>query len=51
MVRVLTQGPGFVLSTEGKAQSGAAPGQALLLRLSGGQTISAVAQPDGTAQK
>lgn len=50
-VKVQVLGPGFVLGTEGKAQTPAIAGQPLQLRLASGQLISAVAQPDGTAQK
>ena len=50
-VRVLTLGPGFTLSAEGKAQAAAAPGQAVAVRMPGGQVISAVARADGSAEK
>jgi flagellar basal body P-ring formation protein FlgA len=51
MVKVTTVGPGFVLSAEGKAQAHAAPGQALPIRMPGGQVITAVARSDGSAEK
>lgn len=50
VVRVVTEGPGYRLSTEGKAQASAAPGQALRLRLANGQAVTAVARPDGSAE-
>lgn len=50
-VKVITQGEGFALTTEGRAQTQAAAGQKVAVRLSSGQLISAVARPDGTAEK
>jgi flagella basal body P-ring formation protein FlgA len=51
LVKVTTVGPGFVLSAEGKAQTHAAVGQAVPIRMPGGQVITAVARADGTAEK
>ncbi len=50
-VRLSLLGDGFVLATEGRAQGPAAAGQSLQLRLAGGRLVSAVARPDGTAEK
>lgn len=50
MVKVITRGPGFRVSTEGKALANAGAGEAVSVRTPSGQVISGVAQPDGAVE-
>ncbi|MEY4592252.1 MAG: flagellar basal body P-ring formation protein FlgA [Pseudomonadota bacterium] len=47
-VRLITGGPGFTASTEGKALNNAAEGQVVQVRTSSGTTVSGIAQHDGS---
>lgn len=49
-VRVISKGPGFAVSSEGKAMNNAAEGQVAQIRLSSGQTISGIARNDGSVE-
>lgn len=49
-VRVISKGPGFAVSSEGKAINNAASGQVAQVRLNSGQTISGIAKMDGTVE-
>lgn len=50
IVKTLTRGPGFTVSSEGKALNNAAAGQVVQVRTSGGQTISGIARPGGVVE-
>ncbi|HXE37056.1 MAG TPA: flagellar basal body P-ring formation chaperone FlgA [Azonexus sp.] len=49
-VRVISKGPGFSVSGEGKAMNNAAEGQVAQIRLNSGQTVSGVARADGSVE-
>lgn len=49
-VSVLSRGPGFQVSAKGTAITAASAGQLLRIRMDNGQTISGVAQENGTVQ-
>ena len=49
-VRLVSQGPGFRVSAEGKAIANAAVGQLAQVRTTNGQTVSGIAQADGTVR-
>lgn len=49
-VRVISQGPGFAVSSEGKAINNAAEGQVAQIRMNSGQTVSGVARADGSVE-
>jgi flagella basal body P-ring formation protein FlgA len=49
-VRVVSAGPGFAVSSEGKAMNNAAEGQVAQVRMISGQTISGVARGDGSVE-
>jgi len=49
-VRVISKGPGFAVSGEGKALNNAAVGQIAQIRMSSGQTVSGAAQADGSVE-
>ena len=49
-VRLVSQGPGFRVSAEGKALANAAVGQLAQIRTSTGQTVSGIAKADGTVE-
>lgn len=49
-VRVISTGPGFAVSSEGKAMNNAAEGQLAQIRMSSGQTVSGVAKADGSIE-
>ena len=49
-VKLVSQGPGFRVSADGKALANAAVGQLAQVRTSSGQTVSGVAKPDGTVE-
>ncbi len=49
-VRVISAGPGFAVTAEGKAMNNAAEGQVAQIRMSSGQTISGVARADGSVE-
>ncbi|MBK9446485.1 MAG: flagellar basal body P-ring formation protein FlgA [Betaproteobacteria bacterium] len=46
-VRLISKGPGFAVSNEGKALNNASEGQMARARTSGGQTVSGIARPGG----
>lgn len=46
-VRLISQGPGFAVSNEGRALSNAAEGQVAQARTASGQVISGIARPGG----
>lgn len=50
-IKVLTQGPGFVVSTEGKAMTNAAVGARIQVKIQNGQLISGVVGADGTVER
>lgn len=47
-VRVISAGPGFAVTAEGKALNNAAEGQLAQIKMSSGQTVSGIAKADGT---
>jgi len=49
-VRVISKGTGFAVSSEGKAINNASEGQVVQVRLGSGQTLSGVAQADGSVE-
>ncbi len=49
-VRVISKGPGFAVSSEGKAINNAAAGQIAQIRMNTGQTVSGIAQADGSVE-
>jgi len=49
-VRLIARGPGFSVTSEGKAVNSAAVGQVIQVRVPTGQVVSGVIQPDGTAE-
>ncbi len=50
-VKVVTQGAGFVVSTEGKAMTNAAAGAVVWVKMQGGQLLSGIVHPDGTVER
>jgi len=50
-IRLRTRGPGFTVSTEGKAMSSAAVGALVQVRTAGGQLLSGIALADGTVER
>jgi flagella basal body P-ring formation protein FlgA len=49
-VRLVSRGSGFAVSAEGKAVNNAAEGQMVQIRMSSGQTLSGIAQADGSVE-
>lgn len=49
-VRVISKGNGFLASAEGKAITNAVTGQIVQVRMPSGQTVSGVAQADGSVE-
>jgi len=49
-VRLVSVGPGFRVSAEGKAIANAAPGQLAQVRTGSGQTVSGIAKADGSVE-
>ena len=49
-VKVVTSGPGFRVSAEGRALVNATPGQVAQVRSASGQTVSGTARADGTVE-
>lgn len=49
-VRVVSQGTGFAVAAEGKALNNAAAGQLAQIRMPSGQTVSGIAQADGSVE-
>lgn len=49
-VRIISAGPGFAVSSEGKAMNNAAEGQIAQIRMASGQTVSGVAKADGSVE-
>jgi len=49
-VRVISKGPGFAVTGEGKAINNAAEGQTAQVRMNSGQTVSGIAQADGRVE-
>ena len=49
-VKLVSQGPGFRVSADGKALGNAAVGQLAQVRTASGQTVSGIAKPDGTVE-
>ncbi len=49
-VNVVSKGTGFTVSAEGKALNNAAEGQLAQIRMSSGQTLTGVAQADGSVE-
>jgi flagella basal body P-ring formation protein FlgA len=50
-VKVVTQGTGFVISTEGKAMTNAAVGAIVQVKMQGGQLLSGIVRPDGMVER
>jgi flagella basal body P-ring formation protein FlgA len=50
IVKLVAQGNGFQVSSEGKALANASAGQAVSVRLPSGQVINGTAKPDGTVE-
>lgn len=51
MVKVVTQGAGFLVSTVGKAMTNSAAGQMVQVKMQGGQLLSGIVRPDGTVER
>jgi flagella basal body P-ring formation protein FlgA len=49
-VRLVSQGPGFRVTADGRALANAAVGQLAQVRTAGGQTVSGIARSDGTVE-
>lgn len=49
-VQVTSAGPGFQVSSEGRALGNAAAGESVRVRLTSGQTVTGIAQPGGTVE-
>lgn len=49
-VRVVTAGPGFKVSTEGRAMGSANDGQTVQIRMASGQTVSGIARTGGIVE-
>jgi flagella basal body P-ring formation protein FlgA len=49
-VRITAKGPGFSVSSEGKALNNATEGQVVQVRTSSGQTVSGIARPSGIVE-
>lgn len=49
-VRLISRGSGFAVSAEGKAINNAAEGQMVQVRMNSGQTLSGIAQADGSVE-
>lgn len=49
-VRVVSKGPGFSASAEGRALANAASGQVVSIRMNSGQTVSGTARDDGSVE-
>jgi flagella basal body P-ring formation protein FlgA len=49
-VKIVAEGPGFVVTTEGKAMSAGMAGQAVQVRTQSGQIISGIARADAVVQ-
>lgn len=50
-VKVITQGAGFVVSTEGKAMTHAAVGATVQVKIPGGPLLSGTVRPDGVVER
>jgi flagella basal body P-ring formation protein FlgA len=50
-IKVVTQGAGFVVSTEGKAMTDAAVGALVQVKMQGGQLLSGIVRPDGVVER
>lgn len=50
-IKVLTQGSGFVVSSEGKAMTNAAVGATVQVKMRGGQLLSGIVRPDGSVER
>ncbi|MBC7599513.1 MAG: flagellar basal body P-ring formation protein FlgA [Polaromonas sp.] len=51
VIKMITQGPGFMVSTEGKAMTNAAVGAVVQVRLMGGQLVSGTVRTDGMVER
>lgn len=51
IIKVVSQGPGFVVSTEGKAMSSAAAGALVQVRMQGGQVFTGTLGADGIVDR
>jgi flagella basal body P-ring formation protein FlgA len=49
--KVITQGPGFIVSTEGKVMTNAAVGAVVQVKIQGGSLISGIVGPDGIVER
>lgn len=49
--KVITRGPGFMVSTEGKAMTDAAVGAVVQVKIQGGPLISGIVGPDGIVER
>ena len=50
-IRLRTRGPGFVVSTEGKAMTSATTGSIVQIKTAGGQLLSGVVLADGSVER
>lgn len=50
-IKVVTQGAGFVVSTEGRAMTDAAAGSLVQVKIQGGQLLSGILRPDGIVER
>lgn len=49
-VKIISRGPGFSVSSEGRAMNNAAEGQVAQARIANGQTVSGIARPGGIVE-
>jgi flagella basal body P-ring formation protein FlgA len=49
-VKTVSNGPGFSVSSEGKALSNAVAGQLVQVRTNSGETVSGIARPGGIVE-
>ena len=50
-IKIVTRGPGFVASADGKAMTDAAAGTVVQVKIQGGQLLSGIVQPDGSVER
>jgi flagella basal body P-ring formation protein FlgA len=50
-IKMVTQGPGFQVSTEGKAMTNAAIGALVQVKMQAGQVLTGVVRPDGMVER
>ena len=51
IIKVISQGPGFIVSTEGKAMTNAAVGAIVQVKIQGGQVLSGIVRSSGVVER